>query len=142
MDGDDTYLRHFLKVHARDTKEHFEFDLAEPTESNVLVMRGDETVGVVIIADTDDSTARLSLDYVTPRFRDFTLESSSTRIQGSSKGWACAANPGTCCDTDYLQKMGFRKESDGCVRGEPRQWRNGIGSSGRVTSLQRTQEDT
>ena len=87
-------------------------------------MRGDETVGVVIIADTDDSTARLSLDYVTPRFRDFTLESSSTRIRGSSKGWACSES-GTRCDTDYLQKMGFRKESDGWVR-EVRNRANGV----------------
>ena len=78
-------------------------------------MRGDETVGVVIIADTDDSTARLSLDYVT---RGSATSPWKVRLRGfrDLRKAGRAANPGTRCDTDYLQKMGFRKESDGWVR--------------------------
>ena len=36
-----------------------------------MVLRGDETVGVVLL-DTDGDIARIRLDYVTQRFRDFT----------------------------------------------------------------------
>jgi hypothetical protein len=117
VDGDDTYLRHFLKVHARDTQQHFpEFDPAEPTESNVLVMRGDETVGVVLIADTDDTTARLSLDYVTPRFRDFTPGKFVYEDSGIFEKLGVQRIQAPQCNTDYLKKMGFRHEPDGWVR--------------------------
>ncbi len=70
---DDVYLRHFLTVHAEDAQRFFpDFDPAAPTRSSVLIVRGDETVGVVTIADIREGTAVVSLDYVTPRFRDFT----------------------------------------------------------------------
>lgn len=115
--ADDAYLRHFLKVHSRDTKEHFpEFDPAEPTESNVLVMRGDETVGVVLIADTDDSTARLSLDYVTPRFRDFTPGKFVYDDSGIFERLGVRRIQAPRCDPGYLKKMGFHPEQGTWVR--------------------------
>jgi hypothetical protein len=114
---DDAYLQHFLKVHARDTKEHFpEFDPTEPTESNVLVMRGDETVGVVLIADTDDTTARLSLDYVTPRFRDFTPGTFVYEDSGIFERLGVQRIQAPRCDTGYLKRMGFRQEQGDWVR--------------------------
>ena len=118
VDHDDAYLRHFLSMHAEDAKRHFpSFDPAMPSRSNVLVMRGDEAVGVVTIADIDDGTANLSLDYVTERFRDFTPgrfvyeDSGMFERLGVSKIQAPATT-----GPKYLQKMGFHQEDGGWVR--------------------------
>jgi hypothetical protein len=71
---DDEYLRHVMRVHGADILK-FQPDLvwdgASPGRSAYLVQRGDETVGVVLIRDEGDGVARVQLDYVTPRYRDF-----------------------------------------------------------------------
>jgi hypothetical protein len=107
---DDAFLTHFLKIHGEDARAHYpDFDPERPSQTNVLVMRGDEAVGVVVVEVTTDDTARISLDYVTPRFRDFTpgrfvYENSGLfdrlgvrRIQATG-------------DPDYLHRMGFHPE--------------------------------
>lgn len=107
VNHDDAFLSHFLKIHGEDARQHYpHFDPAQPSRATVLVMRGDETVGVVVVSDTTDGTARISLDYVTPRFRDFSpgrfvYENSGLfdrlgvrRIQSTG-------------DPDYLRRMGF-----------------------------------
>lgn len=72
--ADDEYLRHVLRVHGADIMS-FQPDLvwdgAAPGRSAFLVQRGDETVGVVLVRDDGDGVARVQLDYVTPRYRDF-----------------------------------------------------------------------
>ena len=113
VNHDDAFLSHFLKIHGEDARAHYpDFDPEQPSETSVLVMRGDEAVGVVVVAETTEDTARISLDYVTPRFRDFSpgkfvYENSGLfdrmgvrRIQTSG-------------DPHYLQRMGFRP--DGAV---------------------------
>lgn len=70
----DDYLRHVLRVHAEDICEFqpgFAWDPDPETEHAFIVMRGDETVGVVLV-HRDGEVARVLLDYVTPRYRDFT----------------------------------------------------------------------
>ena len=72
---DDAYLGHVLGVHRADILRHqpdLDTTVAE-TDGTFLVQKGDETVGVVMLQrDADDpSTARVLLDYVTPRYRDF-----------------------------------------------------------------------
>lgn len=70
----DEYLRHVLRVHEADILRHqpdFVWDGAASGKVAFLVQRGDETVGVVLINDTGDGVARVVLDYVTPRYRDF-----------------------------------------------------------------------
>ena len=71
---DDEYLRHVLRVHEADILE-FQPDLvwdgAAPGRLAFLVQRGDETVGVVLVRDDGDGVAQVLLDYVTPRYRDF-----------------------------------------------------------------------
>ncbi len=72
---DDTYLRHVLGVHRKDiVKFNPGFEPGAATESGThcyLVQRGDETVGAVLIR-SEGTEAQIVLDYVTPRFRDFT----------------------------------------------------------------------
>ncbi len=72
VDGDDTFLRHVLRVHEADILEFNPTFVHEPfgTDTAYLVLRGDETIGVIIMRDEGDGTARLLLDYVTPRYRD------------------------------------------------------------------------
>ncbi len=71
---DDTYLRHLLDVHGTDIARYQPDHAWTPVQERdhaFLVLRGDETVGVVLV-DTDGDIARVRLDYVTQRFRDFT----------------------------------------------------------------------
>jgi hypothetical protein len=70
----DEYLRHVLRVHGPDILRYqpdFAWDGAAPGAVAFLVQHGDETVGVVLVHDGGDGVARVVLDYVTPRFRDF-----------------------------------------------------------------------
>lgn len=67
----DAYFQHFLTVHVKDLRRFF--PAFEGTESDDLafqVQTGDETVGCVLIRP-EGEVARVLLDYVTPRYRDF-----------------------------------------------------------------------
>jgi hypothetical protein len=67
----DAYLRHFLTVHGDDiAKFHPNSPPLEPDDLAYQVLKGDETVGVIILR-RDGDVARVLIDYVTPRFRDF-----------------------------------------------------------------------
>jgi hypothetical protein len=71
---DDEYLRHVLRIHEADLLDYQPdrvWDGAAPGRLAFLVQRGDETVGVVLVRDDGDGVARVQLDYVTPRYRDF-----------------------------------------------------------------------
>jgi hypothetical protein len=68
---DDEYLAHLLRTHAADIARFnpgFRYDNGGEA---LLILHGDETVGVVIVKDAGDGVARVELDYVTERFRDF-----------------------------------------------------------------------
>lgn len=67
----DGYLQHFLGVHGDDiAKHHPSSPAVEADDLAYQVLKGDETVGVVVIR-RDGDVARVVIDYVTPRFRDF-----------------------------------------------------------------------
>ena len=69
----DAYLRHFLGVHEADIDRYQPgFAAASLGDDDLafLVQNGDETVGVVLIRG-EDEVAQVLLDYVTPRYRDF-----------------------------------------------------------------------
>ncbi|WP_110181651.1 hypothetical protein [Nocardioides solisilvae] len=69
----DEYLRHVLRVHEADILQFqpdFVWDPHREDHRAFLVQLLDETVGVVLLRLQDDE-AYVVLDYVTPRFRDF-----------------------------------------------------------------------
>jgi len=71
--GQDEYLRHVLRVHEADIlafQPDFVWDGADTDRLAFIVQRGDETVGVVLLR-VEGTTAHVLLDYVTPRYRDF-----------------------------------------------------------------------
>lgn len=68
----DAYLAHVLRQHAADVARFQpDWDGVADGDHAFVVQRADETVGVVVVR-TDGDVARVRLDYVTPRYRDFT----------------------------------------------------------------------
>ena len=70
---DDAYLRHFLVVHEADIERYQPgFSAGELGADDLAfqVQSADETVGVVLIR-SEGEVAQVLLDYVTPRYRDF-----------------------------------------------------------------------
>jgi hypothetical protein len=70
----DAYLQHVLSVHGDDIRRFlpgFAGTSRDAGRRAFLVQHADETVGVVLVRDAGDGVAQVELDYVTPRFRDF-----------------------------------------------------------------------
>jgi hypothetical protein len=117
----DAYLRHFLEVHQADIGRHqpgFAVDELQDEDLAFQVEKGDETVGVVLIR-RDGDIARVLLDYVTPRFRDFSpgefvwRRASRLRDRGFRK---VLTPPGMV--TPYYDRLGdhgFRREGESYV---------------------------
>lgn len=111
---DDTYLSHVLRLNAADI-EKFQPDFDPTTEiapdSMVfLVQKGAETVGVVVI-EANGQTAQVRLDYVTPRFRDFSPGEFVWRSSGllSAKGLNRVVTPPNMVEA-YYGGLGFHRE--------------------------------
>lgn len=107
--GDD-YLRHVLDTHREDILR-FQPDFTEPhpDEGAFIVMKGDETVGVVVLA-RDGETARILLDYVTPKYRDFTPGEFVWRRSGllDGLGFRRVETPPNMVGA-YYDRVGFRR---------------------------------
>ncbi|WP_205474721.1 YgjV family protein [Nocardioides sp. SYSU D00038] len=112
---DDHYLAHVLGVHGADVarfQPDFTWPAADPADHAFVVLRGDETVGVVLL-DADGDVARVRLDYVTPRYRDFTpgefvwRHSTVLRDLGLRR---VVTPPGMV--GAYYDRLGFRRDGD------------------------------
>lgn len=114
--GDD-YLRHVLETHREDILS-FQPDFTEPhpDEGAFIVIKGDETVGVVVLAREDGDTARILLDYVTPKYRDFTPGEFVWRRSGllEGLGFTRVRTPPNMVGA-YYDKVGFRAADTGYV---------------------------
>lgn len=116
---DDAYLRHVLAVHRDDIRRFFpSFDgLGDPDGSTrrsaFLVEHGDETVGVVVARRVEEGVAQVELDYVTPRFRDFTPGEFVYRRSGlfRDRGYHQVRTPPGMV-APYYDRLGFRRETD------------------------------
>lgn len=115
----DEYLRHTLRVHADDIEKYqpgFVWDGTAPGHTAYLVERRDETVGVVLVHDAGDGVAQVQLDYVTPRFRDFTPGEFVYRQSGlfSSRGFRKVVTPAGMV-APYYGQLGMRREGESYV---------------------------
>ncbi len=110
----DAYLLHTLRVHGDDIEKFnpgFAHDPAA-THDAFLVQRGDETVGVVLLHERGD-TADVLLDYVTPRYRDFSPGEFVWRRSGllAERGIRrVVTRPGMV--GAYYDRLGFRRVDD------------------------------
>jgi hypothetical protein len=116
---DDAYLRHVLAVHREDIRKFFPSfeglgDLdGSGRRSAFLVEHGDETVGVVVARRVEEGVAQVELDYVTPRFRDFTPGEFVYRRSGlfRDRGYHQVRTPPGMV-APYYDRLGFRRETD------------------------------
>ncbi len=74
--ADDAYLHHVLAEHRTDIARHqpdLEWPAGDPDRCAFVIVRGDETVGVVLLRAGGErrEVAEVLLDYVTARYRDF-----------------------------------------------------------------------
>jgi hypothetical protein len=114
--SDDSYLRYVLRVHEADIRTFnpdFGYDPAVPGRSAFLVQRGDETVGVVLARDAGDGVAQVDLDYVTPRFRDFSPGEFVYRRSGlfTERGYHRVLTPPGMV-APYYEQLGFTRAGD------------------------------
>jgi hypothetical protein len=116
--ADDDFLRHVL---ARERAEierwnpGFRWDGAGSGRHAFIVVHEAEVVGVVLVADSGPGTARIELDYVRPRFRDFTpgeFVYRSSRLF-ADRGYSRVLAPERMVDQSYLERVGFRRTEAG-----------------------------
>lgn len=114
--AEDTHLQHFLRVHAADIARYFpRFGEEAPggDRTAYLVQRGDETVGVVVVRDAGAGVAQVELDYVTPRFRDFSPGEFVYRRSGlfTQRGFRRIVTPPGMVNP-YYERLGFTREGE------------------------------
>ncbi|MCW2814919.1 MAG: hypothetical protein JWN84_2374 [Nocardioides sp.] len=110
---DDAFLRHLLRIHGADIRRYQPGSTWEPVAERdhaFVVLKGDETVGVVLL-DADGDTARVRLDYVTPRFRDHTPGEFVWRDSGvlSALGFRRVLSPPDMVGA-YYGRVGFQPD--------------------------------
>jgi len=115
----DEYLRHVLRVHHADMLKHqpdLLWDGAAPDRRAYLVQRGDETVGVVLAREEPGGVLQIELDYVTPRFRDFSPGEFVWRRSSllHEQGFRRVVSPPAMV-APYYDKVGFRRQGDAFV---------------------------
>lgn len=115
----DEYLLHTLRVHGEDIDTYqpgLAWDAKAPGHTAYLVQHGDETVGVVLVRDAGDGVAQVLLDYVTPRFRDFSPGEFVFRRSGlfRDRGFRRVVTPAGMV-APYYDRLGMRREGQSYV---------------------------
>ena len=91
------------------------WDPGDEDNRGFLVQRGDETVGVVLLRAVGE-TAHVLLDYVTPRYRDFSPGEFVWRSSGllTERGIRHVVTPPGMVGA-YYDRLGFAREGDSWV---------------------------
>jgi hypothetical protein len=116
---DDEFLAHFLRQHAADIAEFnpgFRWHGPGDDRFASMIVAGDETVGAVIVRTdpAETSVALVELDYVIPRYRDFTPGEFVFRRSRMflDRGFRKILSPPNA-QSPYYEKIGFRRTPDG-----------------------------
>ncbi|WP_427887338.1 hypothetical protein ACQHIV_30705 [Kribbella sp. GL6] len=116
-DGD-AYLGFVLERHQKDISRFNPGFTAGSSPYAFLVQHGDRTVGVVLAHDAGTGRAQIDLDYVVPKYRDFTPGEFVYRRSDvfTEQGFRQVIAPRRMRDSStYLKKLGFRREGDDLV---------------------------
>jgi len=110
----DEYFRHILKTHELDIRT-FQPDFGtRPDEGQVafVIVKRDEMVGMVLLRREGD-VARVELDYVTPKYRDFSVGEFVWRRSGvlKEKGFRHVMTSPHMV-SPYYEHVGFRRHGD------------------------------
>jgi hypothetical protein len=119
VDPDDAFLAHILRVHGDDIARFNPGFRPPPVSAGrcaFLVVRRDEVVGVVLSHDAGDGVAQVDLDYVTPRFRDFTPGEFVFRRSRLflERGYRRVVTPPGMV-APYYDRLGFHRTGDSYV---------------------------
>ncbi|WP_246486881.1 hypothetical protein [Kribbella qitaiheensis] len=118
VNAGDAYLGHVLTAHGNDiSKFNPGFTLAASPYA-FLVQRGERTVGVVLAHDAGDGRAQIDLDYVLPKYRDFTPGEFVYRRSDvfTDHGFQqVLASPRMRDSAPYLNKLGFHPDGKNLV---------------------------
>ncbi|KAB7743221.1 hypothetical protein GA707_13975 [Nostocoides sp. F2B08] len=122
VDEGDAYLEHFVRTHEGEIGHFFPHFFGEVASAEgrigaredrftYLVLQGDETVGVVVVRDAGDGVAQIELDYVTPKYRDFTPGEFVYRRSGlfTDRGFTSVRTPPDMV-APYYERLGFARE--------------------------------
>ena len=84
--------------------------------SAYLVQHGNATVGVVVVRDGGAGVAQVELDYVTPRFRDFSPGEVVYRRRGlfTGRGYRRIVTPPGMLNP-YYERLGFTRSGESWV---------------------------
>ena len=112
----DEYLHHVLRLHQADLLKHqpdLDWEGAAAGRRAYLVEHGYETVGVVLAREERDGVLQIELDYVTPRFRDFSPGEFVWRRSGvlHEQGFRRVVSPPAMVGP-YYDRIGFQREGD------------------------------
>jgi hypothetical protein len=110
------YLQHILDNHRDDIatfQPGLDWQPGREGSHAFVVVRGDETVGVVLLRAEGD-VAHVQLDYVTPRYRDFSPGEFVWRRSGvlRERGFRRVVTPPGMVDP-YYPRLGFTRDGDG-----------------------------
>lgn len=123
VNADDAYLSHVLAQHDKDISQFNPGFTATGSPYAFLVQHGDRTVGVVLAHDAGDGRAQIDLDYVVPKYRDFTPGEFVYRRSDvfTRQGFRQVLAPPRMRDSSpYLTELGFHPEGPHLVLDLPR----------------------
>ena len=109
------YLQHILDNHRDDIarfQPRLDWQPTLPESHAFVVVKGDETVGVVLLR-CEGEVAHVQLDYVTPRYRDFSPGEFVWRRSGvlRDRGFRRVMTPPGMVDP-YYPRLGFTRSGD------------------------------
>jgi hypothetical protein len=116
--AEDRYLAHMLDHHAADIARFnpgFAWQADRSGAMAFLVLHEGETAGFVLAHDAGDGVAEIALDYVAPRFRDFTPGEFVFRDSGlfTARGFRRVVAPRRMRGADaYLADVGFERRGE------------------------------
>lgn len=122
VDERDAYLAHFVRTHESEIGHFFPHFFAQVTTGDgeidaredrtaYLIAQADETVGAVVVRDVGERVAQIELDYVTPKYRDFTPGEFVYRQSGlfRDRGFSAVRTaPGMV--SPYYERLGFTSD--------------------------------
>jgi hypothetical protein len=118
VSASDAYLGYVLQRHSRDITRFNPGFVAGSSSYAFLVQHDDRTVGVVLAHDAGSGRAQIDLDYVVPKYRDFTPGEFVYRRSDvfTDQGFHQVLAPPRMQDsTPYLRNLGFHREGSHLV---------------------------
>jgi hypothetical protein len=114
----DAYLGFVLAQHRKDISQFNPGFTPGTSPYAFLVQHGDRTVGLVLAHDAGSGRAQIDLDYVVPKYRDFTPGEFVYRRSEvfTEHGFRQVIAPPRMRDsTPYLKNLGFHREGEHLV---------------------------